>query len=669
MPKNGIVLAVVLALAAASGAARAAEDTGFRAELRLKESVSQIGTTTTAPDGTFVLSIAARGADTAGLTSVGVDVGGVEVTFPLTRGRFVGRIREGLVDVRATVLAKRGRVSVRMEGRSRDGGGSVFGEQAFGACAGARHWDGTVYGIEMATLTLGSAPKDIPVGIAGRSDRRRRGIGRFDFTHDDLYVVTLNALGRVVGPERARAEVQFIPRSSKDRWDGRLRGQVFVSGADAADLDMSLDSGELVHVDPYDAEALDISATERQSDGVVVRHFGPVTSTQIRFDTTIPALPGQHVATAIASGTDLQGSDVSRGFTMPDNAPPLVMDVDGQALEVRLDGFVRAWGDNQFGVVGDGIARRNPKSPVPLPGPQDVISVGAGEFFSVAVDGDGTTWLWGRYDSNTPPFASLPAEFDGLPRLMAIDAGSAHGVGIDENGGLWTFGRNHLGQLGDGTLQDRTRTPLRILGLPKIVAAAAGFQTTVALDDQGQVWTWGEQRLVGIGNGTRPVLVDGLPEIQAVDTRNRDTGEAVSLALATDGTVWTWGGPATGGATPSKIVGLRNIVAISCGGSHDLMLDADGTVWARGFNIAGQLGDGTHDAAIVPVQVRDLSRIVRISAGNEASFAVDADGATWMFGKTSDFLGDWGTRTLAVLAPRDFLPGNFKIPEDQAGAK
>jgi alpha-tubulin suppressor-like RCC1 family protein len=674
MPKTGIVLLVTAFVVFASGGgavvARAQEVGALRAELRLKESVQDRGSARI-PDGSFVLSVAARNAPTAGLTSVSVAAGDVNVTFPIRRGRFLGRIHEGDVDVRASVLAKRGRVTVRMEGTVRDGGGSVFGAQAFNACSDASHWDGTVYGIESATLTLGDTEHTIPVGIAGRSDRRRRGTGRFDIADDDLYRVTLNALGRIVGDERARAEVQFVPRVSTDRWDGRLRGQVLVSNADTAVLKMSLDAGEPARVDPFDAEALDISPTIEESEGVAARSIDGFVVRQIRFDTAVPAPPGPHVATAIAEGTDLQGSEVARPFLMPENAPPLVMDVDAHALEVRFDGLVRAWGDNQFGVVGNGLFRRNPKSPVPLPGPRDVVSVGAGQFFSVAVDGFGDTWLWGRYDDNDPPYGSFPALFGGLPTLVAIDAGTDHALGLDDVGRVWTFGKNGSGQLGDGTTQSHTREPHFLAGMIPFSAVAAGHRSSVALDIEGDVWAWGAQNVEGIGDGTRPVLVEGLPEIKAVDTRGRDadgTG-VVSLALTIDGNVWTWGGPSASDATPSRILGLRNIVAISCGGSHDLALGLDGTVWAWGGNFAGQLGDGTRAGALVPVQVRDLRRIVRISAGVRTSFAVDLDGATWMFGDTSDFLGDWGTRTLPVLAPREFVPGSYKIPEEFIGAK
>src|SRR5262245_1771051 len=172
MPKIGIVL-LGCALLAGAAARASAQDATLRAELRLKETASGHGTVDP-PDGNFILNLSARNAATDGLTSVGVALGDLDLTFPLTGGRFKGRIRDGGVDVRALVTARRGRVNVKLDGTVRDGSGSVFGVRAFNASADVSRWDGTIYGVEAATLSLDTAANTIPVGIAGRSDRRRR---------------------------------------------------------------------------------------------------------------------------------------------------------------------------------------------------------------------------------------------------------------------------------------------------------------------------------------------------------------------------------------------------------------------------------------------------------------------------------------------------------------
>ena len=86
-----------------------------------------------------------------------------------------------------------------------------------------------------------------------------------------------------------------------------------------------------------------------------------------------------------------------------------------------------------------------------------------------------------------------------------------------------------------------------------------------------------------------------------------------SLALKNDGTVWSWGynyggllglGNQDGGIyVPAQIPGLAGIKAIATGASHSLALAGDGTLRAFGGNGAGQLGDGTTTDRYSPVTV------------------------------------------------------------------
>lgn len=131
-------------------------------------------------------------------------------------------------------------------------------------------------------------------------------------------------------------------------------------------------------------------------------------------------------------------------------------------------------------------------------------------------------------------------------------------------------------------------------------------------------------------------------------------GYAHSLALKSDGSVWAWGynnagqlgdGTTTQRLSPVQVSGLSGGVAVAAGTSHSLTLKADGTVWGWGSNVYGQLGDGTTINRTLPVQVSGLSGVVAIAAGDSFSMAVKADGTVWTWGSNwSGQLGD-GTTT------------------------
>lgn len=135
------------------------------------------------------------------------------------------------------------------------------------------------------------------------------------------------------------------------------------------------------------------------------------------------------------------------------------------------------------------------------------------------------------------------------------------------------------------------------------------------------------------------------------------------LALKDDGTVWAWGGNMDGqlgdGTNQSRpymvqVKGLTNIIAISAGGFHSLALKEDGTVWAWGDNSFYQLGDGTNVTRYTPVQVQGLTDITMISAGCSHNLALKNDGTVWVWGKNR--FGELGDGTMEVRPTPVKLP-------------
>jgi alpha-tubulin suppressor-like RCC1 family protein len=138
-----------------------------------------------------------------------------------------------------------------------------------------------------------------------------------------------------------------------------------------------------------------------------------------------------------------------------------------------------------------------------------------------------------------------PVKVPALTDVYQIAAGAWHSLALRGDGSVWAWGANDAGQLGIGHTDPATvsyPTPLQVPGLTGITFIAANGDYSFAVDSVGAVWAWGKNLLGTLGDGTTidrssPVHLSSLPlPAQAVDV-----GGAFSMALLNDGTVWTWG--------------------------------------------------------------------------------------------------------------------------------
>ena len=252
-----------------------------------------------------------------------------------------------------------------------------------------------------------------------------------------------------------------------------------------------------------------------------------------------------------------------------------------------------------------------------------------------------------------------------MTACQAEDSTTAQGVPVS------AWGNNFFGQLGNETYDASSNTPVEVSNLDgaEVKALAGGQGHSLALRSDGTVWAWGLNQDGRLGDGTN---TDSSTPVQVKDP-NEPTGYlsgvtaiaaggSHNLALKDDGTVWAWGSN-TGGQeqkisgqlgndtyassnTPVKVSDLGGVEAISAGGSYSLALKDDGTVWAWGNNEFGQLGDGTNTDSSTPVQVSDLDGVKGIAAGGAHSLALKDDGTAWAWGANPyGQLGN-GTNTL-----------------------
>ena len=197
----------------------------------------------------------------------------------------------------------------------------------------------------------------------------------------------------------------------------------------------------------------------------------------------------------------------------------------------------------------------------------------------------------------------------------------------------------------------------------RAVQVSGGSYHSLALSSSGAVYAWGWNGSGQLGNGTTadshipvavkvvgtPMAGKNITQISAGGSFN----DGHSLARASDGTVYAWGrgvygqlgnGTTTDSNVPVavKTVGTpmaaKTITQISAGAGHSLALASDGTVYAWGQNTYGQLGNNTMINANAPVSVQTIGTpmagkiIIQLAAGNSQSVALASDGTIYAWG-------------------------------------
>ncbi len=202
------------------------------------------------------------------------------------------------------------------------------------------------------------------------------------------------------------------------------------------------------------------------------------------------------------------------------------------------EGGVKCWGRNLEGQIGDGTTmdRWTPVDVVGLS--SGVASIAVGAYSSCALTVGGGVKCWG-FTSNAVPWSYTPVGIPGLSSgVVGISIGAGQACALTSVGGVKCWGDNQYGQLGDGTLVDRTN-PVDVVGLSSgVTAIDAGWYHTCARTTAGAVQCWGYNQFGQLGDGTTttrltPVDVVGL-SYGAVDL---SAGEFHTCSLTAGGGV------------------------------------------------------------------------------------------------------------------------------------
>ncbi|MDF2257433.1 RCC1 domain-containing protein [Streptantibioticus ferralitis] len=350
------------------------------------------------------------------------------------------------------------------------------------------------------------------------------------------------------------------------------------------------------------------------------------------------------------------------------------------SLVLTSTGSVLGFGQNSNGQLGDGTTTdRHTPVTMSLPSGTTAKAVCAGNSFSLVLTSSGSLLAtgWNAYgqlgngtttDSTTPVSVSLPSG----TTVPAIACGAYHSLALTSSGTVLAWGSNSNGQLGDGTITNRT-TPVTV-SLPSgttATAVGAGADFSYAVTSSGSALAWGDDFISQLGDGGTtdqhtPVSVS-LPSGTTV--KSMAGGDYHGLAVTGTNSAEAWGyngngqlgnGTTTDSTTPTAVSlpSGTTATAVSAGSAYSLSLTSAGSVLSWGWNYYGQLGNGTTTDSTTPVTVSLPSgtTATAISAGNYHGLAVTNSGSVLAWGyNTYGQLGN-GTTTDSTTPVTVSLP-------------
>ncbi|MFQ5717904.1 MAG: RCC1 repeat-containing protein [Acidobacteriota bacterium] len=360
---------------------------------------------------------------------------------------------------------------------------------------------------------------------------------------------------------------------------------------------------------------------------------------------------------------------------------------DQFTLALTVAGEVWTWGDNTWGQLGDGTILDR-LVPTPITGVVDVKALSAGGGHALALDVRGRIWAWGRNnrgqigDGGTVA-RTLPVElFAGDPSRHCIEiaAGLQHSLGLDDHGLVLAWGADDSAQLGNGPVTGDQLLPVAVSpanGFLRAVHIAAGGEHSLALTARGRVYGWGADGEGQVGDGaslpaparevpTVTAGITGLPGATAIAA-----GHLHSAALLSNGSVAVWGSNLSGqvgndspvaASAPVVLPGvkMRGMLCAAAAWKQSYTLGGDGTIWAFGDNLEGQLGDGTATSRWKPRQVDGLTDVIALSVNTSNVLGLRADGTVWAWGKNQS--GQVGLPPNTGWQCPSSLPGNVCRP-------
>ena len=238
------------------------------------------------------------------------------------------------------------------------------------------------------------------------------------------------------------------------------------------------------------------------------------------------------------------------------------------------------------------------KAPAQMQGNAQMVA--SGSTFSVGIDKDGNVYEWGTFP--TEKLRNIPSSSE-MGKLTQISAGLDHVVAVNESGQIFTWGNDRMGL---------ANIPIELESNPQpIKQISAGYQISLALTESGHLYNWGSDYLLNI---SIPSEVQG--NIQKFDDNTN-----IVMALTNDGEVVPLSKTTSAFTNvPEEIQG--DVIDIALTDESAAALTSDGRVHLWGNNVNHSMD--------IPEEIQ--GRVTALSAGRYHYSAILDDGTVVSWG-------------------------------------